>query len=137
MRAHHYLTKNSYCLYLTGASDKKLTVGDGINVLGPGYFMELLEKSAEKLPVALGKPSRDLSDLVMQKYNIKNRERVLMIGDMLEQDIGFGKNSGFQTLLVLTGGTRREELEEAKNIHLIPDFIADGMRDFLEFFLEI
>ncbi|KAL5275983.1 hypothetical protein ACFFRR_001669 [Megaselia abdita] len=134
MRAHQYLTKNSQCLYLTGASDKKLTVGPGINILGPGYFMDLLETSAKKRPIALGKPSRDLSDIVMKKFKIKNRDRVLMIGDMLEQDIGFGKNSGFQTLLVLTGGTKLKELEDVKNNHLIPDFIADGMEDFVEFF---
>lgn len=137
MRAHQYLMKNPNCLYLTGASDKKLTIGDGVNVLGPGHFMDLIEKSANKKPIALGKPSRDLSDLVLKKFNISNRGRVLMIGDMLEQDIGFGKNSGFQTLLVLTGGTKRDELEEIKNRHLIPDFIADGLEDFVEFFRDL
>lgn len=137
MRAHQYLTKNPQCLYITGASDKKLSISNGINILGPGYFMELLEKSTEKTPVALGKPSKDLSDLVMKRFNIKEPARVLMIGDMLEQDIGFGKNSGFQTLLALTGGTRRAELDDGKKSHLIPDFIADGMVDFVEFFRDI
>uniref|UniRef100_T1GWB9 4-nitrophenylphosphatase n=1 Tax=Megaselia scalaris TaxID=36166 RepID=T1GWB9_MEGSC len=134
MRAHQYLMKNSNCLFLTGASDKKLSVKSGVNIMAPGYFMEMLAMAAKKVPIALGKPSKDLSDLVMEKFAIKDRKRVLMIGDMLEQDIGFGKNSGFQTMLVLTGGTKKDELLDDNNSHLIPDYIADGMIDFVKFF---
>ncbi|KAL5275985.1 hypothetical protein ACFFRR_001670 [Megaselia abdita] len=137
MRAHQYLTRYPDCKYIVGASDKILPIRPGVEVLGPGRFQDILTQATNRTPIALGKPGLELSELVLQKFDISESSRVLMIGDMLEQDIGFGKNSNFQTLLVMTGGTKDHDLEDAANRELIPDFVTTGMVDFVDFFAEI
>lgn len=42
----------------------------------------------------------------------------------MEQDIGFGKVCGFQTLLVLSGGTSMEQLLDENNAYQLPDYYA-------------
>lgn len=137
MRAHQYLNSNPECKYIVGASDKILPIREGVSVLGPGRFQDILTLSTNKTPIVLGKPGMELSELVLKKFEINERSRVLMIGDMLEQDIGFGKNSHYQTLLVMTGGAKDGDLEDPANSELIPDFVARSMSDFVEFFDDI
>lgn len=137
MRAHQYLKSNPSCKYIVGASDKILPIRPGVEVLGPGRFQDILTLSTNKTPIVLGKPGLELSELVLKKFEISERSRVLMIGDMLEQDIGFGKNSHYQTLLVMTGGAKDHDLEDPANSELIPDFVTKGMPDFVEFFADI
>lgn len=137
MRAHQYLMNNPSCKYIVGASDKILPIRPGVEVMGPGRFQDILTQATNRTPIALGKPGLELSDLVLKKFGINERSRVLMIGDMLEQDIGFGKNSHFQTLLVMTGGAKDHHLEDPANSELIPDFVTRSMADFVDFFADI
>lgn len=44
----------------------------------------------------------------------------------MEQDIGFGKLCGFQTMVVLTGGTSLEDLLDERNQHQLPDYYANN-----------
>lgn len=137
MRAHQYLTRNPDCKYIVGATDKILPIRPGVQVMGPGCFQDALTQAVNRTPIALGKPGFELSNLVMTKFGITERSRVLMIGDMLEQDIGFGIKSQFQTLLVMTGGTKQHDLKDPRNSELIPDFVTENMGDFLKFFAEL
>jgi len=55
--------------------------------------------------------------------------RTIMIGDTMETDILGGVNMGYRTILVLTGGTRREDL--ARYAYQ-PDIIVNSISDLLE-----
>lgn len=53
-------------------------------------------------------------------------EQAVMIGDTMETDILGGVQLGFQTILALSGGTRREDLDRYA---YRPDRIVDSIAD--------
>lgn len=59
----------------------------------------------------LGKPNPAMLDVVLAGLNV-NREDCIMVGDRLSTDIRMGLDAGLVTGLVLTGDTRREDLED-------------------------
>ncbi|KAH8237664.1 hypothetical protein KR038_005222, partial [Drosophila bunnanda] len=128
LRAHMYL-RHPECLLLIGATDRLLPVAKNVNIIGPGPFSSILVEASGKSPITLGKPGRQLGELLVQHYAISEPSRVLMIGDMLAQDVAFGREFGFQTLLVLSGGCTLEQLQAETNPRLIPDYYADSVAD--------
>ncbi len=57
------------------------------------------------------------------------KEATAIVGDRLETDILGGKNAQIITVLVLTGITSRQELEDSP---YLPDLLFDNVGDFLE-----
>jgi len=55
-------------------------------------------------PFVVGKPNPMIINLLCEKYQI-DKSKSIMIGDNLHSDILLGKNSGVDTLLVLSGNT--------------------------------
>ncbi|XP_055371380.1 uncharacterized protein LOC129605563 [Condylostylus longicornis] len=136
VRAQVYLSENPECLFITGASDMFLKFRDK-NILGPGMFTKMLADCTNQKPIVLSKPGIDLCDIVLKKFNINDPKRVVMIGDMLDQDIAFGKICKFQTLAVLTGGATLEDFDKAEHRKVLPDFYANSLGDFIQFFDEL
>ena len=56
----------------------------------------------------ISKPNKYAFELMKREWNIRE-SRTLMVGDRIDTDIIFGKNSQIDTLLVLTGTTTEEE----------------------------
>lgn len=57
-----------------------------------------------------------------------------MVGDRLNTDIEFGNQSGTSTLLVMTGVTQPEEIEEGnpKNTSgTVPTYVVQSLGDFV------
>ncbi|KAH8287720.1 hypothetical protein KR054_011848, partial [Drosophila jambulina] len=128
LRAHMYLRRPE-CLLLIGATDRLLPVSKAVNIIGPGPFSSILVEASGKDPITLGKPGRQLGELLVQHYAISQPSRALMIGDMLAQDVAFGRECGFQTLLVLSGGCTLEQLQAETDPSRIPDYYADSVAD--------
>uniref|UniRef100_A0A182R0U5 Pyridoxal phosphate phosphatase n=1 Tax=Anopheles farauti TaxID=69004 RepID=A0A182R0U5_9DIPT len=137
LRAEQYLKQSADCLLLVGASDRTLHVRDGCTILGPGCFVEMLERATGRRAVVLGKPGYHLRGSVVEEYSLVEPARTLLIGDMLEQDMAFGSLCGFQKLLVLSGGTAKEHLATAQNTLEQPDYYADSLADFIALFEKI
>ncbi|XP_023164838.2 pyridoxal phosphate phosphatase [Drosophila hydei] len=136
LRAHLYLRQPD-CLLITGATDRLLPVGKGLNIIGPGAFASILVEASGKQPIVMGKPGRALGDMLLQQHNISDPRRVLMIGDMLAQDVRFGRMFGFQTLLVLTGGCTHDQLLAETDPELLPDYYADSVFDLVSVLAEL
>ncbi|KAH8276083.1 hypothetical protein KR018_002380, partial [Drosophila ironensis] len=128
LRAQMYL-RDPECLLIEGATDRMMPMGRGIHLIGPGPFTSILEEGIGRKAITVGKPGRELGHQLVRSLNIQKPNRVLMIGDMLAQDIVFGRQSGFQTLLVLSGGCKLEHLQAETDPTRIPDFYADSMAD--------
>lgn len=95
-----------------------------------GASVSYVSCAAERQPdVVIGKPSKDLALVITEKFKL-NPSKTLMVGDRLNTDIEFGKNGGFQTLLVLSGCHGLQDVEKAPR-HLRPDFIANQLGDLL------
>ncbi|EDW57388.2 chronophin isoform X1 [Drosophila virilis] len=136
LRAHLYL-RHPECLLLSGATDRLLPVAKGVNIIGPGAFASVLIEASGKQPTVLGKPGRALGDMLIQQHNVTMPSRVLMIGDMLAQDVRFGRMCGFQTLLVLTGGCTLDQLQAETCPEHLPDYYADSVADFIQLLADI
>ncbi|XP_067639553.1 chronophin [Eurosta solidaginis] len=132
LRAHQFL-RHPDCILIEAASDKLLPVGNGIDIIGPGPFTKILAECSKKPLITLGKPGKSLAEIIIKKFNIKETKRSLMIGDTLESDIAFGRQCGFQTLAVLSGFCKLQDIETESNPSKIPDYYADSMADFVEF----
>ncbi|XP_023164836.1 4-nitrophenylphosphatase isoform X2 [Drosophila hydei] len=128
MRAHIQL-QNPNCLFLAGAADALIPFGDR-DIIGPGPFIDVVAQSTGRQPTVLGKPGEALRQLLRQHHAHIPANRVLFIGDSLASDIGFARASGYQTLLVLTGGSSEADLAKLPAGHAqMPDYVADCLGD--------
>ena len=108
-------------------------------VLNTGYTSEIAQQLLDKLQwkenihfdalitaddVSESRPSPEMINLAMKKFNIHEPEKVLKAGDSVI-DIEEGKNAGCGlTIAVLSGAQNRAELEKAK-----PDYIFNTISE--------
>ena len=79
-------------------------------------------------PVIIGKPNPYIGEMALLKLDLAT-DKVLCVGDRLETDILFGAHIGTPTALVLTGASRREEIDNAE---AKPDYIFDNLHGLME-----
>jgi HAD superfamily hydrolase (TIGR01450 family) len=80
-----------------------------------GLLTEMLEKTTKrKVYKVFGKPSPDVIDTIIDKYNIERTE-IVMVGDRLYTDIEMANNANIDSILVLSGDTSREDVELRPN----------------------
>jgi len=78
-----------------------------------GSFIRLLEGSSGRTPdYIIGKPNNIAGREIMRATGL-NADEITMVGDRLYTDIKFGVNSGFNTILVFSGETTKEMLENS------------------------
>lgn len=132
----YFANKHPDCLVLLGGTDLEYYIYD-YSFMGLGHFINQLTSRFKQKPIVVGKPGEALGEIMMSKYAIEDPSRVLFIGDTLEQDIGFAKKNGFQTLLVLTGATTNEMLEQHDKPEEVPDYVTQSMFDFDQVFKDL
>ena len=93
--------------------------GDGIS-LDAGPFVVALEYAARTEAVMVGKPSRDFFLLAASSLGVE-LDRITMIGDDIEADVGGAQAVGMKGVLVRTGKFRESDLKRAD---LSPDDVA-------------
>lgn len=77
-----------------------------------GLIIEMIEKTTNKnVYKVFGKPNVDLIETIIERYSIP-RDEILMIGDRLYTDIAMAVNAEVDSILVLSGDTSRNEVEE-------------------------
>ncbi len=92
---------------------------------GCGATVALLEAAAGVKAFSVGKPSPVMLRAARKKLGLTT-DQTIVIGDTMETDILGGVQLGFKTVLVLSGGTRREDL-----VHYAyrPDKVAESIAD--------
>lgn len=100
-----------------------------------GGVVTAVEVASGRAPdVVSGKPGHTMGTCLFRLEGVTDPRRCLMVGDRLETDIEFGLNVGCQTLLVLSGAQKEEDvraLEAAGSTDRLPDSIADSLAFFL------
>jgi NagD protein len=76
---------------------------------GCGAFVALLETATGAKAFSVGKPSPVMMRAARKELGLTT-DQTTMIGDTMETDILGGVQLGFHTVLVLSGGTRAEDL---------------------------
>jgi NagD protein len=77
---------------------------------GCGAIVAMLEAATSTRAFSVGKPSPIMMRVARKEIGLRS-DRTTMIGDTMETDILGGVQMGYRTALVLTGNTRREDLE--------------------------
>lgn len=125
------------CIFLATNTDERFPTPNYV-IPGTGSIVRAVEVCAERNAIIIGKPNPNICEsLIASKCIVP--ERTLMIGDRCNSDILFGKNCGFQTLLVGTGIHQQCHVqaylecgsEESKK--LVPDFYLPKLADLLTF----
>lgn len=79
---------------------------------GAGSLVAAVQAAAGRQPNVIGKPCQGLAEALALSTGVPAAE-TLFVGDRLDTDVAFGVEAGMQTVLVLTGVTTREELQDA------------------------
>jgi len=90
---------------------------------GAGAIVAAIEAASGRRARLIGKPSKIMGELILRHLNAKP-EQTLLIGDRLDTDIAMGKALGMRTALVLTGATRREDVDKSR---IKPDYVLDRL----------
>ncbi|XP_064555289.1 uncharacterized protein LOC135440176 [Drosophila montana] len=130
-KAIRHLQMNENCQLIAGGSDVIMPLAENLNVPGFYDFLQHVKRYTDREAIFLGKPSPILGDMLKEMYDIQAPERCIFVGDMLVQDIQFGKSCGFQSLLVLSGSLTKEDMIAAPP-EAQPDYYADSLADFIE-----
>ncbi|MFX1501210.1 MAG: HAD-IIA family hydrolase [Promethearchaeota archaeon] len=125
--------------YATNA-DSTLPVAHGLKP-GAGVMVNALITCTDKEPVRIfGKPEPFGIKLTLENANISPKNAVIF-GDRLNTDILAGNRAGILTIVVLTGVTTKEMIEDLKNRavesrsfdkNLIPNMIFNNLDDIFK-----
>ncbi len=92
---------------------------------GCGAIVAMLESASGFKAFSVGKPSPVMLRGARKELGLTT-DQTMVIGDTMETDILGGTQLGFKTILVLSGNTRREDLDRyAYRPDLMVDSIAD------------
>lgn len=87
---------------------------------GTGAIIAMLERASGRTALGIGKPS----PITMRLARKELGAQVVMVGDTLDTDILGGMQMGYQTVLVLSGGTL---IEEVKLSPFLPDYVVESV----------
>ncbi len=79
-----------------------------------GSVCEMIYNATGKRPVVIGKPSPLMPQLAMDKYGT-SKEETCVIGDRIYTDIKSGLNAGIIGILVMSGETTQEILQQSSD----------------------
>lgn len=98
---------------------------------GAGSVVASISTAAGRPPDRVfGKPFPDMANLALEILGLPPRD-CLMVGDRIDTDLLFAKNAGMDSALVLTGASRREDLEHAPHL---PQYVFDTIGDIAKLF---
>jgi NagD protein len=103
------------------------TEGGGLRP-GCGAMVAMLELATGVKAFSVGKPSPVMMRAARKELALTTDETI-MIGDTMETDILGGVQLGFHTVLVLSGGTREEDLSKYA---YGPEMTVASLGDFAE-----
>jgi NagD protein len=83
--------------------------GEGGIVPACGAMAALIEKASGASPFFVGKPNPLMMRTALNYLDVHSEDTV-MVGDRMDTDIIAGVEAGMETILVLSGVTRREDV---------------------------
>ena len=78
-----------------------------------GSICALLTAATGSEPLHIGKPNRSMVDVIAKARRVENRE-IACVGDRMYTDIAVAEAAGAVSVLVLTGETKRDEIDESR-----------------------
>lgn len=97
-----------------------------------GSICQMIENATEKTPIFIGKPEATMVELVREKYGFSAEETVV-VGDRLYTDIATGINAGVDTVCVLTGEAKPDDI---KNGSIKPAYTIESVKELWRVLVE-
>ncbi|MEP0862674.1 MAG: HAD-IIA family hydrolase [Ignavibacterium sp.] len=97
---------------------------EGKLILDAGAFITAIEFATGKQATVIGKPSPLYFKTAVEKLGFSFQQGFIMIGDDLENDVLAAQAIGGKGILILTGKTKSEEIEDN-----IPNFIVNSLSE--------
>ncbi|WP_353508549.1 HAD-IIA family hydrolase [Intrasporangium sp.] len=94
-----------------------------------GSVAALISTATGRQPYYVGKPNPLMMRSALNRIDAHS-ETTIMVGDRMDTDIVSGLEAGLRTVLVLTGSTRREQVE---TYPYRPSRIVDSVADLIRF----
>lgn len=116
-------------IFIASNVDRIYPVESGI-LPGSGTIAAFLEYATRQKPIVIGKPEPHLIEAIFQNSRLKKSE-VLIVGDNYETDLCVAKKMKIKCALVLTGLTRKKDIQKLPRKHQ-PDFILERLGDLLK-----
>ena len=91
------------------------------------YYVKIISSPVTVEPKYFGKPHKETADMISELFGIPFEETAI-VGDRLYTDIALGKNNGLMSVLVLSGETKVEDVNEDN----APDIILNGIGEIIE-----
>lgn len=88
-----------------------------------GSICALLTASTGVKPVFIGKPNRNMVDIISMKTGVPN-EQICCVGDRLYTDIAVAQNAGAVSICVLSGESTIDDINAAERK---PDYVLDDV----------
>lgn len=101
--------------------------GEGGTVPACGAMAAFIEKASGVTPYFVGKPNPLMMRTALNYLDVHS-EDTIMVGDTMATDIKGGVESGMDTILVLTGVTRREDIAR---FPFQPTHVMDSVADIV------
>ena len=99
---------------------------------GCGAYVKMIEEATGYKAFSPGKPSPVIFRAARKKLGLRSAETV-MIGDTMETDVLGASQLGYYTILVLSGGTKKEDLAK---FAYGPDEVVASIADLTEDYFE-
>ena len=111
-------------VFIATNTDPFLLTNDRI-VPGAGSIVAAVATGSGKKPIVIGKPSAFITELIVKQVQVQPHE-ILVVGDNLQTDMLMGIKGGMQTAFVLTGASKRSDIER---LHIRPDYVFESIVD--------
>ena len=93
-----------------------------------GCYIDMFRTATGRIPLIIGKPQPQMVYKALKKSGVKPEDAVI-IGDRLHTDIACGVNAGIDTIFVLSGDHKREDIDK---YGIKPTYIFDSIKDVYE-----
>lgn len=93
---------------------------------GAGSLSSLLEAATGVSPIYIGKPQAIIMEKALERLGLQ-KEEALMVGDNYMTDIRAGIDNGIDSLLVLTGFTKADEVAD---LPVSPTFVLNSLAEW-------
>lgn len=112
--------------YIATNPDRTFPSEEGL-IPGAGAIMAAIAAASDTEPFVIGKPAPTMFKVALELLGARP-EAALMIGDRLDTDIAGAVAAGVRSALVLTGVSRRDEIEDGMR----PDAVFEGLPELRE-----
>ena len=92
---------------------------------GCGAVVKLIEEATGRQAFSVGKPSPIMMRAARKELGL-DADQTFMVGDTMSTDVLGGVQLGYHTILVLSGGTRRDDLA---SFSYQPDTVVESVAD--------